>query len=117
MNKVTKTKAMQGIRTFLERRGFEIIEDGWGKGKSRVDFIAREDDDLVFVNCNIYDDEGNGFPADKPDRVSCEMAASKYLGQAGDLEQSMIRFDIVSMLVLGESRAMLRHYRNALSAV
>ena len=116
MNKATKTKAMAGIRTFLEHRGFEIVEDGWESGKVSVDFIARDEDDLVFVNCNVYGDTGEGFPEDKPNRAACEKAAAAYLSQNSELEQTMIRFDIVSMLVLGNDRAMVRHYRNALSA-
>lgn len=115
MNKATKTKAMQGIRTFLEHRGFEIVEEGWGKGKSHVDFVVREDDALVFVNCRVHTDSGVGMPEDKPDRAACERAAAAYLAASDDVEPSMIRFDIVSMLVLGNDRAMLRHYRNALS--
>ena len=107
---------MQGIRNFLEMRGFEIVEDGWKSGKVRVDFIARDEDDLVFVDCNVYSDAGEGFPEDKPNRAACEKAAAAYLAQHLDIEQTMIRFDIVSLLVLSDSRAMLRHYRNALSA-
>ena len=116
MNKATKTKAMQGIRKFLEMRGFEIVEDGWRSGKNSVDFIARDEADLVFVSCNIHGDSGEGFPEDKLDRAACEKTAAAYLAQHLDIEQTMIRFDIVSMLVLSDSRAMLRHYRNALSA-
>ena len=116
MNKATKTKAMAGIRKFLEMRGFEIVEDGWKSGEHSVDFIARDEDDLVFVSCNILGDAGDGFPEDKPDRAACEKAAAAYLAQTDGLEQAMVRFDIVSMLVLSNDRAMVRHYRNALSA-
>ena len=115
MNKATKTKAMAGIRTFLERRGFEIVEDGWKSGKLHVDFIARDEDDLVFVDCKLYEGAEGGFPEDKPNRAEYEKAAAAYLASY-DGEQSMIRFDIVSMLLLANDRAMLRHYRNALSA-
>ncbi len=115
MNKATKTKAMQGIRKFLEMRGFEIVEDGWKSGKNRIDFVARDEDDLVFVDCHVHGDTGEGFPADAPDRATSERVAAAYLAQHDGLEQTMIRFDIVSMLVLSNDRAMVRHYRNALS--
>lgn len=118
MKATTTAKAKQGIRTFLERRGFEIIEDGWKHGKDKVDFIARdtENGDLVFIDAKVYADAAEGFPADKPNRKRSERIASAYLSQY-DGEQCMIRFDIVSMLILANNRAILRHYRNALSEV
>ena len=118
MKATTTTKAKQGIRTFLERRGFEILEDGWKSGKDKADFIARdtENGDLVFIDTKVLEDASEGFPADKPNRRRSERIAAAYLAQY-DGEQSMIRFDIVSLLLLSNDRAMLRHYRNALSAV
>ena len=106
---------MAGIRKFLECRGFEIVEDGWSSGKLHMDFIARDEGELVFVDCKLHGDATGGFPEDKPDRAACEKAAAAYLMQA-DVDPCMIRFDVVSMLVLGNDRAMIRHYRNALSA-
>lgn len=41
------TRAVRGIRAYLERRGFEILEEGWAHGGDVADFIARDEDDLV----------------------------------------------------------------------
>lgn len=115
MKATTTTKAKQGIRSFLELRGFEILEDGWKSGKDTADYIARDENgDLVFIDTRIHGDNGEGFPADKPNRQKAERIAAAYLTQA-EVEPSTIRFDIVSMLILGSERAMIRHYRNALS--
>ena len=44
------TKAKKGIRVYLERRGFEILEEDWARGGDVADFIARDEDDLLFVH-------------------------------------------------------------------
>ena len=45
------TRAKKGIRVYLKRRGFEILEEGWAHGGDVADFIACDEDDLVFVHC------------------------------------------------------------------
>lgn len=107
-------KAMRGISTYLTRRGFDIIEEGWAHGKDSIDLIAREDDDLVFVTTRIAEG-GSDIPAEKVNRKSLERVAAAYLAANLDLPEGSVRFDVVSMLILGESRALLRHHRSALS--
>ena len=108
------TRATRGIRVYLERRGFEILEDGWAHGGDVADFIARDVDDLVFVNCQITQNGGKGFPEEDADRAALERLAAAYLAEHLDSEDIRIRFDVVSMLIVGESRALLRHHLNAL---
>lgn len=104
------------LPVYLEMRQFEIIEEGWTHGKDTADYIARdsENGDLVFIDTKIHADNGEGFPADKPNRKRAERIAAAYLAEA-DVEPTMVRFDIVSMLILSNDRGMIRHYRNALS--
>lgn len=40
--------------------------------------------------------------------------AAAHLSEAA-MENSVVRFDIVSVLIVGESRALLRHHVNALN--
>ena len=113
----TYQKATQGVRRYLELRGYEILEDGWCHGKDSIDFIARdENDDLVFIKCTIHGNEGEGIPEEKPDRKAFERIAAAYLTES-DCDNSTVRFDLVSLLVIGDSRALLRHHINALSTM
>ena len=83
MNATTTNKAKQGIRMFLEHRGFEIIEDGWQSGKDTADYIARDENgELVFIDAKVISDAGEGFPSDKPDRERSERLAAAHLAQA-----------------------------------
>lgn len=115
MEATINEKAMKAIGAYLERRGFEILESGWAHGTDGVDFIAREEDDLVFVVTEVVEDRGGGFPEEKVDRAPLERVAAAYLAQAAGSADCAVRFDFVSMIVLGGSRAFLRHHRNCLS--
>lgn len=108
------TKAMKGIKSYLERRGFEILEENWAHGGDSIDFIANEEDDLVFIGCQLRQNSGEGFPEEVLDRDSLERLAASYLTEHLDSGDCTVRFDLVSMLILDDSRALLRHHCNAL---
>lgn len=74
-----------------------------------------EEDDLVFVLAQIAEDRGDGFPEEKVDRAALEKVVTAYLAKSDGNTDCAIRFDFVSMLVIGDSRAFLRHHRNCLS--
>ena len=95
------TKAMKGIRSYLERRGFEILEEEW----------AHDGD---FISCQLRQNSGEGFPEEALDRDSLERLAAAYLAEHLDIADCTVRFDVVSMLIFGNDRALLRHHRNAL---
>lgn len=75
------TMAKKGIRVYLERRGFEILEEDWAHGGDVADFIARDEDDLVFVRCQITQNGGEGAPEEDADRAALERLAAAYLVQ------------------------------------
>lgn len=108
------TRATRGIRVYLEHRGFEILEDGWAHGGDVADLIARDEDELVFVHCQVTQNGGEGFPEEDADRAALERLAAAYLAEHLDSEDIRIRLDVVSMLIVGEAPALLRHHLNAL---
>lgn len=110
-------KAAGAIGTFLERRGYDIIERGWAHGSDRVDYIALEGGDLVFIKSMVCEGSEGGFPEeDESCRESLERLAAAYL-EHYDNGDCTVRFDFVSVMVLGDSRGFLRLHRNALSAL
>ena len=117
MEATIETKALKAAATYLERRGFEIIEEKWAHGNDSVDIIAREDEDLVFIDVQVKDDGSREMPEEKPDRDRFERIAAAYLAEADDETNFAVRYDIISLLVIGGSKALLRHHRNALSVL
>lgn len=115
MEAIINDKAYRSIRTFLERRDFDIIESSWAHGKDSIDFIAKEDGDLVFISCAVRDNEGKGLGDERSDRQFFERIAAAYLAESQDIPEGNVRFDIITMLVLGDHKGLLRHHQNALS--
>lgn len=115
MEAATNEKAMRGIERFLERRGMKIIEAGWAHGNDRVDFIADDDGELVFISCTIRVNDGGGLGTEQVNRKAFERVAAAYLAEHLDIPEGTIRYDVVSMLILGDSKALIRHHLNALS--
>lgn len=111
----TIQRAKQGVRRYLELKGYEILEDGRCHGKDSVDFIATDEDDApVFIDCGVGENTGEGIPEETPDRKAFERIAAAYLAEA-DLISAEVRYNIVGALIIGGSRALIRHHISAIT--
>ena len=102
---------------YLELKGYEVVEQNWSPEGSdeSVPLIAYENDVLVFIDVTVRGGFEGFVPESETVREAMEVLAAKYLAQA-ELEANVeIRFDIISMMVIGESRAMIKHHINAFS--
>jgi putative endonuclease len=107
----------QAARSFLERCGFEILDTNWRCGRGEIDIVAREDDVLVLVEVKTRRTVKAGTPEEavspaKQRRIA-RLAAAYLKGMAHPPER--IRFDVVTIMVIGPDRALLRHHRAAFS--
>ena len=57
----------------------------------------------------------SAFGSVSADREAFERLAAAYLADA-DVTERAVRFDVVSMLVLNDSRALIKHHVNVLGA-
>ena len=107
-------RAMAATRRYLELRGFDILDEDWSHGNDTADFIAidGENGDLVVVFAEASRNAGTGFPDAETDRKAFERLAVAYLAET-EYVDVVVRLDVVSLLVIGEDRAMIRHYTNA----
>lgn len=100
---------------FLKARGYEILERNWKCFAGEADIIALDEDALVFVEVKTRKDVSKGFPSEAvgaKKRERYERIALAYL-QNADFVDIRVRFDIISIIPVGEGRAMLRHHINA----
>lgn len=116
MDSKLRNRSIRAVQRFLERREYEVM-DTW-EHQDFCGVVAKDSDDaLVFaqVLCKLADDEG--FPKESGvDRGELEVLASDWLrARNKDSWETPVRFDVVSILVLNEDRAFLRHHINALS--
>lgn len=117
-NKALGARGEDAAACFLERRGYEILERNWVCFAGEADIIAKDDDTIVFVEVKTRKDCQKGFPSEAvtpSKRSKYEKIALAYLSDHVQAEHP-VRFDVVSLVVIGPSKAMVRHQINAFSA-
>lgn len=100
---------------FLDRRGYDIIERNWTCVAGEADIIARDGEFVVFVEVKTRSSCEKGLPSEAVDaakRERYERIAALYL-QGFDVVDVPVRFDVVSIVVMGTDRAFIRHHINA----
>ncbi|MDR1014238.1 MAG: YraN family protein [Coriobacteriales bacterium] len=103
------------VCTYLESTGVEILERNWKCRSGEADVIAREQEDLVFIEVKTRTSESAGFPEDavtRQKRRRYEKIAVEYLF-THDLPSARVRFDVMALLFSGNGKAFLRHHRDA----
>lgn len=108
-------RALKASERFLSRRGYEIVETGWSDGDCNIAIVARDNDAYVMVDVVAREAVAEGFPVVDEDRPSREIAAAAWLATHDADTEVAVRFDVVSLLVIGESKALIRHHINCLS--
>ena len=74
-------RAIKASATFLERRGYEILDRNWSNGGSAIDIVARDEDGvIVVVDVKARVGADKGFPIDtEASRERLESAAAQWL--------------------------------------
>ncbi|MDO4443575.1 MAG: YraN family protein [Slackia sp.] len=101
---------------FLKRRGYIVLERNWTCPAGEADIVAQDEDgSLVFVEVKTRSNLEAGLPAESVTprkRARYERIAGYFLADY-DGEECRVRFDVIALLVLGNGRALVRHYVNA----
>jgi putative endonuclease len=100
---------------FLERSGFTIVERNWRCKSGEVDIVALDEDTLVLCEVKTRRSISKGSPEDAvtlAKQRKIVRLAEAYI-QRAQIEPANVRFDVITLLVLAEDRALLRHHRAA----
>lgn len=112
-------KVLLAASRFLDRKGYDILEEKWQapEGDAGFDIICKDEDALVFVTARGRDarEKGFSFAEDGLDREACESGALQYLAEHPEQADCQVRFDVIALTCISDSRAMIRHHINALS--
>ena len=114
--KELKNRAIEAASTYVTLRGFEVLDEKWGipEQEVKIDLVARDEDDIVFIDVKARAD-GDSLPDENIDRKRLESVAARWLAtHPEESENVTVRFDAISMLVIGNDRALLRHHINVL---
>lgn len=84
--------------TYLEQKGYAILERNYRYRRAEIDIIAQHGDSLIFIEVKARTHNSYGFPEEAVDNKKAAMimmAADQYIYEKQ--WQSDIRFDIVSI--------------------
>lgn len=108
-------KGEEAAAAYLERVGMDVVDRNWRCRSGEVDIVAREGDTLVLVEVKTRRSTRAGTPEEAVSPTKQKRLvklARVYLAQHAE-SPGTVRFDVVSLLVLAEDRALLRHHRAA----
>ena len=101
-------------KTFLERSGYEILDENWTHGKCEVDLIAYKDGRIIFTEVKTRTGNGFGEPEDFVDNRKQKLlaeAADEYIYLMD--HQGEVRFDIIAILFDRNTNHTLKHIEDA----
>ncbi|MDB5119499.1 MAG: hypothetical protein JWN56_717 [Sphingobacteriales bacterium] len=101
-------------KLFLEKSGYEILDENWTHKKSEVDLIVYKNRQIIFVEVKTRSGAGFGQPEDfvsLSKQLQMEKAANEYIYLMS--HKGEIRFDIISILFSSESVYTLKHIEDA----
>jgi len=98
---------------YLEKGGYDILEKNYRAGKSEIDLICKEQEQLVFVEVKTRTNANFG----NPEEFVNEAKAAKVIEGAeaymyDNNWNGAIRFDIISILIT-EEEAEIKHFKDA----
>lgn len=114
-NKPLGNRGEDAAAAYLERIGMTVVERNWRTKHGEVDIVALDGETLVLCEVKTRRTVRAGTPEEAVTPAKqrrYRRLAEAYVQQAG-LEQVAVRFDVISILVIGEDRALLRHHRAA----
>jgi len=100
---------------YLERIGMTVVERNWQTTRGELDIVALDGEELVLCEVKTRRTMAKGTPEEavsltKQRRIA--RMAEAYIAHAG-IAPCRVRFDVISIRVLAQDRALLRHHRAA----
>ena len=95
-------------------KGYIILHRNWRSGKKEIDIIAQKDDVVIIAEIKTRTNFDFGFPEEavnKSKQRFLKSAAEAFID--ANPQYSIIRFDIISVLIEGEQVKEIIHFEEA----
>ena len=100
---------------YLERAGMQVIDRNWRSDRGEIDIVALDGEELVMCEVKTRTTAARGTPEEAVSPAKQRRLvrlAESYIAAHG-IAPCSVRFDVVTIRVLSEDRALLRHHRAA----
>lgn len=112
-NLKTGTAGENDAAKFLEKKGYEILEQNWRSSNQEIDLIALKGDTLVFIEVKTRNNLKHGLP-EKAVTIKKQnhllKAAGAYLENT-EIHYKEWRFDVIA--ILKRNRKEIMHLKDA----
>lgn len=115
MNKELGRRGERAAEKFLVRRGYDVVARNWTCPAGEADLVVRDESSIVFVEVKTRTSVEKGLPEEavgREKRSKYERIAAFFLSDYPYTDM-FVRFDVISILVMHEDRAFVRHHINA----
>lgn len=100
---------------YLQENGFDIIKRNYQYGHGEIDIVAKDGDELVFIEVKTRQNLELGEPEyaiTKKKILQIKKMAELYLFD-NEIEEANSRFDVVAILLDDITNPKITHYKNA----
>ena len=101
-------------KAYLEKLGYEILDENWVHAKAEIDLIAYQDKKIIFVEVKTRTSIAFGLPEDfvsNAKQKQMDLAANEYIEIMN--HKGEIRFDIISVLFDKHENYTIKHIEDA----
>lgn len=100
---------------YLERSGMRVLERNWRCRAGEIDVVGLDGATLVLIEVKTRRGVSRGTPEEAVTPAKRRRIARLAAAYAATLDDAPadVRFDVITLMVLGENRALLRHHRAA----
>lgn len=116
----TNDRNLRAIRLFLERRGYRVLDTGWGCDLGGLTAIATDCDGvLVFVEAEFVPAGHCSLPCEPARselRARLEPLGIQYLSTHPTVSDVAVRFDRIVVIEIGNGKSFVRHHIDALGS-
>lgn len=102
---------------FLKKIGYVILQRNWRTRSGEIDLIARDGDEVVFVEVKTRASDKWGSPemaANATKRRRLIRAAREFAARKR-LEDTPMRFDVVAIILADGAEPVIEHFEDAFS--
>ena len=103
---------------FYLKRGYWVIDRGFGKKTGEIDLIASDGQSVIFVEVKTRTSDSAGDPSEAVDEVKQRhiTQTARLFAIKNQLENSPIRFDVIAIVWPENEAARISHFPNAFDA-
>lgn len=114
------SRGLKAAKATVEHHGYTVLDTLSESSRSAIHLVAKDASDIVFVSVRVKTVSADDctMPPENVNRSRFEQIAAKWIATSDKAETGFnIRFDVLSILICGDDKALVRRHVNAFGAV